>query len=208
MTASSHAHWLKNFEAYVEAEGHGPAEASHAHILPHPFPFPGRDALDSATSVDVDNLSDIDVDNSVAALQETVASAEVGHGASAIIDEALNVAPHQSGAVGNFGGAVETGQTAVGTQSEILDGSPWFDFGGDRLSSLTDIDVTNTTDIDLVNDVTAIQNTIVDLDVGPHSSAIISESMNAAPSQQLAVGNFDGDVNTGQTEIFVEDVIA
>ncbi len=84
----------------------------------------------------------------------------------------------------------------------------WFDFGGDRLSSLTDIDVTNTTDIDLVNDVTAIQNTIVDLDVGPHSSAIISESMNAAPSQQLAVGNFDGDVNTGQTEIFVEDVIA
>ena len=108
-------------------------------------------------------------------------------------------------------GLIDTGATAVGASSAIADGPAFFGFGGfggDSLTSFTDIDVTNTTDIDITNNVTAIQNTVIDLDVGPGSSAIISDALNAAPSQNIAVGNFGGAVDTGVgTEVFSEDFI-
>ena len=172
-----------------------------AHHFGHGF----GDKLTSATDVDVENFTDIDLENEVAAAQETVVSADVGFGSSAIVDESMNAAPSQSGAIGNFDASVGTGEVAVETASGIADS--WFDYGGDRLNSATDVDVFNGTDIDVANDVTAIQNTAIDLDVGPHSSAIISESLNAAPSQNLAVGNFSGDVFTGGVEVQTEDFI-
>ena len=181
---------MKSYDAWTHHFGHG-----------------FGDRVSSATDVDVSNLAEIDIENDVAAAQETFVSADIGHGSSAIIDESMNAAPQQSGAVGNFDGAVATGQVAVDAGTESFGGG-WFDFGGDRLSSMTDVDVANVTAISLDNDVTAIQNTAIDLDVGPHSSAIISESLNAAPSQNLAVGNFGGEVQTGAVEIQVDDFLA
>lgn len=172
--------------------------------------FQDGDDVFSATDVDVKNKTDIDLSNDVDAQQNTVVEAKVGFGSSAIVDEAMNASPLQSGVIGNFDGEVATGGTGVEAVTEVSDGPSWFGWGydNDRVTTATDVDVFNKTDIDLHNDVTAIQNTVLDLDVGPHSSAIISESMNAAPQQHLAVGNFGGDVETGGTEVIADDFIA
>lgn len=164
--------------------------------------FDNGDESSSVLDVDIENETDIDVDNDVDVVQNTAIEVEIGDHSAALIDDALQAQPQQSAAVGNVGGAVETGgETDVATVTDA--GGFWGGFwGGDKAVALADIDVTNTTDIEINNDVTAIQNTVIDLDVGAGANVILSDSLLSAPSQNLAVGNFEGLVATGpETEV-------
>lgn len=164
--------------------------------------FDGSDHTTQATDVDVSAVTDIDLNNSVDAAQATVIDADFGAYSHAFVADALKAAPEQSLAVGNFDGQVETGDVDVDALSSAPDG---YGFGGyfggyglgDVATQATDIDVTAITDIDVVNNVTAVQNTVIDLDVGPGASVTLADALEAAPSQQIAVGNFGGSVDTG-----------
>lgn len=209
MTTKGFSTWAKYFGDEMEAGVNGPMDLGNHYAHHHPFPvFDRGDDVFSATDIDVANETDIDVNNDVFAQQNTIVEADIGGGSSAIIDESLNAAPEQSGAIGNVDGGVSTGGVAVDAFAGSAGGPGFFGFGGNTVNSFTDIDVVNVTDIDLANNVTAIQNTVIDLDIGPGSSAIISDALNVAPSQNLAVGNFDGFVGTGEVGVQSEDFVA
>lgn len=200
--------WMRYFGEEMDG-GFGDSGNHVAHYQPFPR-FDGGDDLFSAASVEVENDFDLDIENNVDVAQNTVVDVEVGFGSSLILAGSANAAPQQSVAVGNFDGDVETGGTSVGVGAGSFGGpAPFFGFGGNGLVAFADVDVTNTTDIDIVNNVTAIQNTVIDIDVGAGSTAILAGALNVAPQQNIAVGNFGGFVETGAgTDVVVEDAIA
>lgn len=172
-------------------------------------PYPHKhDEIDTETNVDVTNATDIDFDNAVQAAQETEVNLELGHFASAAIGDSMNTAPQQQLAVGNFDGKVETGEVAVEADTAIDAGHDWFGWGRGRdIDTETNVDVANVTDIDFDNDVTAIQSTLINVELGDGAYAAIGDSLNAAPSQNIAVGNFGGDVDTGDVYVEANDFV-
>lgn len=168
--------------------------------------FHGSDHVAQAADVDVAAATDIDLHNDVTAEQATVVDADFGAYSHAFVADALKAAPEQSLAVGNFDGAVETGDVDVDVQQSAFDGYGYgYGWGGDAIAQATDVDVIATTDIDLINDVDASQTTVIDLDVGPGASVTLADALEAAPSQQIAVGNFSGDVSTGVVDVDVDN---
>lgn len=188
-------------ESYEPME-HGGYDMGNHFAKYYPVYDSGDKAL-TAVDVEIENDTNIDLDNAVDAAQNTAVTAEIGDKSSVIIDDALQAQPQQSLAVGNFAGDVETGaETNVETATAADDfgwGGYW---GGDKAATFADVDISNSTDIEINNDVTAIQNTVIDLDIGDGANVIVSDSLAAAPSQNIAVGNFEAGVETGaDTEV-------
>lgn len=206
MTSNAYNAWTQYFGHELDA-GFGDSGNHYAHYQPFPA-FHEGDDLFSATDIDVIAETDLDIENNVDIGQNTVVDVELGFGSSAIFDESANAAPQQSAAIGNFDGDVQTGGSVVEAGLQSGPAPFGFGFGGNNVTAFADIDVVNVTDIDIENNVTAIQNTVIDIDVGPGASAIFSDALNVAPQQNIAVGNFGGFAETGGAEVLVDDFVA
>lgn len=159
-------------------------------------------AQQQETNVDVVNIVDIDVENDVTVVQDLEVDIDIGAGASAVIGGGLLSAPEQAVAVGNVDGGVAAGAVAAEAGGFGFGAPHGHGFGG-----LANVTVINSTDIDIVNTVTSIQSTLIDIDVGPGAHLALGASLNSAPPQNVAVGNVDAEAEAGAVAIEADSAI-
>lgn len=140
----------------------------------------------SFVDLDFSNVLDIDIENTVALIQNILIDIDVGAGATLFIDSLDDLIPDQNLDFGDwdlgdlaslFGG--DAAANGMFDPAALLDS--FADLGGGPGAGFyADIDVETIVDVDIVNDITLLQNLVIDIDLEAGATVVFADGIEEA----------------------------